>query len=737
MPATYSFKLTPLALVLKTVAIAPVLLFTQHALGVALIGGETTLPPTIPLNTYELSAGAILNATGVGTLQISALGGSTVNLNGATTNATGQANAVSLTASTANISNGSTINSATTGLSLNRDTATNTGSTALVTDSQINGALRGAAVSAGSTLTLVGSELNGTNATGVGASIFGGNLTATGSTITGGLNGVQLRPTDPLAPTNSLVLDSTRVEGLSGAAIALNGAAQTNTEQSHIVVRNGSTLVGGNGAILEVSSGANADLQVDNSTLVGDVVVDGASSASVALNNSASLTGRLVNVNSLALDNNAKWVMTESGSVANLAMNNGGAIQFGNPTEFYKLSVGNLTGTGGLLIMDANFATGQVDTLEVTGTATGDHKVLMGSSGEEPSVANVVPVIHIASGDATFSMDRPVDLGTFSYDLVKQGNNDWVLNTALKTISPGTQSVLALFNTAPTVWYGELSTLRTRMGEVRRDEGKSGGWVRAYGNKFDVSASSGVGYEQTQQGISFGADAPLPIGGGQWLIGLLGGYSQSDLNLSRGTSGTVDSYYLGAYTTWLDPQSGYYFDGVLKFNRFLNESDVQLSDGKKTKGNYDNNGVGASLEFGRHIALQDGYFVEPYTQLAGVVIQGKDYDLDNGLSAEGDRTRSLLGKVGATVGRNIDLGDGKVVQPYLRAAYAHEFAKNNEVEVNDNVFNNDLSGSRGELGAGVSMSLTDKVSMHADVDYSNGEHIEQPWGVNFGLRYLF
>jgi len=225
------------------------------------------------------------------------------------------------------------------------------------------------------------------------------------------------------------------------------------------------------------------------------------------------------------------------------------------------------------------------------------------------------------------------------------------------------------------------------------------------------------------------------VGDGQWLVGLLGGYSKSDLDLDRGTSGKVSSYYLGAYTTWLDQDSGYYFDGVLKFNRFRNEADVSLSDGTESKGDYDNNGVGASLEFGKHIKLDNGYFVEPYTQLSGVVIQGKDYDLDNGMQAEGDRTRSLLGKLGTTAGRNFDLGEGKVVQPYVRAAYVHEFAKNNDVEVNNNVFNNDLSGSRGELGAGVAMSMSDRLQLHADFEYSNGDKIEQPWGANVGLRY--
>jgi outer membrane autotransporter protein len=76
-----------------------------------------------------------------------------------------------------------------------------------------------------------------------------------------------------------------------------------------------------------------------------------------------------------------------------------------------------------------------------------------------------------------------------------------------------------------------------------------------------------------------------------------------------------------------------------------------------------------------------------------------------------------------------------VIQPYIRAAYVREFAKNNEVRVNRNVFNNDLSGSRGEWGAGFAMTVSDKVSLHADADYSNGDKIDQPWGFNVGARY--
>lgn len=227
------------------------------------------------------------------------------------------------------------------------------------------------------------------------------------------------------------------------------------------------------------------------------------------------------------------------------------------------------------------------------------------------------------------------------------------------------------------------------------------------------------------------------MGDSQWLVGVLAGHSKSDLDLSRGTSGTVDSYYAGAYTTWLDQDSGYYFDAVAKVNRFDNKSKVAMSDGSQAKGNYKTSGVGASAEFGRHIKLDDGYFVEPFAQVSAVSIQGASYDLDSGLKAEGDRTTSVLGKAGATVGRNFDLGEGRFAQPYLRAAAVHEFAKNNQVKVNDNVFNNDLSGSRAEVGAGIAVSLSERLQLHADIDYSNGDKIEKPFGANVGVRFTW
>lgn len=301
-------------------------------------------------------------------------------------------------------------------------------------------------------------------------------------------------------------------------------------------------------------------------------------------------------------------------------------------------------------------------------------------------------------------------------------------------ISPSTRAVVGVFSAAPTVWYGEQSTVLSRMGELRDGHTAGGAWARTYGNKYSVSAGDQVSYTQQQYGVSLGVDTPLPTQEGQWLLGVMAGYSQSDLDLQRGTSGSVDSYYAGLYSTWMNP-AGYYVDALLKANRFRNKADVRMSDGAKAKGDYNNYGVGASVEVGKHIELGDAWYLEPFVQGSMLWVEGEGYGLDNGLEARSNHANSMLGKVGSHLGRRVPLANGGFVQPYIKLAAAHEFARNNKVNVNGNRFTDDLSGTRGEVGAGVAAQITDVLQVHADTSYSSGDAVEQRWGVNLGLRY--
>lgn len=707
---------------------APLLLLcTAPAWAQTTVDGELNIDASTASDSYLVNPGGQLNATGATTQRIRANTGSGLNLQGTTVDG-GSSEGVTLISANGTISGNSSIRADLFGLRLARQGSV--GSTVTVSDSRIEGGRGGASLSAGSKLVLENSTLVSNGSSGA-VQMFGdASLSASGSTIRGARTGLEILADPDVASAAQVSLVGTEVEGLDGSAIVV-GDTFLGPASANILVGAGSTLKGSNGTLLEVLGDSTANFGVDSAQLVGDIRAEAGSTANVSLDNHASLTGRLENVATLTLANQGRWTMVEDSQVGKLQMN-GGEVRFGEANQYQRLTLGELSGNG-TFIMDADFATGQTDFLEVTGNATGNHSLLVGSSGAEPTAPNSLHLVHVDSGDASFSLvNGSVDLGAFSYALAQRGN-DWFLDGSSKVISPGTASVLALFNTAPTIWYGELTTLRGRMGELRLDQRKAGAWARAYGNQYNVNGQSG--YKQTQQGFSLGADTPLPWGDGQWLAGVMAGHSSSDLNLTRGGSAEVKSAYLGLYATWLDANSGYYFDSVVKLNRFDNDSKVTLSDGERAKGSYDNLGVGGTVEFGRHIALGDGYFVEPYTQWSALSIAGKDYHLDNGLKAQGDDTRSLLGKAGATLGRTFDLGQGRFAQPYVRAAYAHEFVSNNQVKVNDHRFDNDLAGSRGELGVGIAVALGERLQMHADFDYSNGQQIEQPWGANIGVSY--
>jgi len=615
-------------------------------------------------------------------------------------------------------------------------------STAHITDSSITGKNYGMAVGTTGEAWLVNSTVRGMNEDGTPASggmrLSGGAAHVMGNShISGDVDGVYIvnGASNIIEQDNHLEIDQSSVTGGTGAAIKVNrlkaGAQPTVAE---VTVSNGSTLSSGSGLLVDILGGSTANVEVNNSILTGNFVADDTSTLNTVLRNHGQLNGNIVNGDSVIIDSSGRWQFAADNRVKSLALD-GGSVGF-TGEGFHSLSLGQLSGRG-VFDMRINLDNGTGDLLSVNGEATGRYRLRVQNTGLEAVPAEFDPlrVVHTESGDAEFGLvGGRADLGVYSYGLEQQGT-DWFIVGEGKEISPSTQSALALFNTAPTVWNSELTTLRSRMGEVR-GQAQGGGWMRTYGSRFNASLDSGVDYSQKQQGLSFGADAPVPVGNGQLLLGLMGGYSKSDLDIGRGTSGEVDSYYLGAYGTWLS-EGGYYVDGVLKLNQFHNESKVAMSDGTKAKGDYSSKAVGGSLEVGKHITLSDAYFVEPFAQVSSVWIDGSSYTLDNGMQTRTRQTQSVLGKVGSTVGRSFAMKDGGVVKPYARLALAQEFSRSNDVSVNGQRFDNDLFGSRAELGAGVSVSLSEHLQVHADFDYMKGEHVEQPWGANVGLRLAF
>ncbi|WP_080106707.1 autotransporter outer membrane beta-barrel domain-containing protein [Pseudomonas syringae] len=703
-------------------------------------GDVVTVGPDAAFDSYFVSNKSVLNINSGRVDKVYATH-STVNIESGVVE-----NGLHLSDSVANLDHATVRNNSGSGISLaGIRKSEQPGSHASIFSSSVSGLEVGIAVGLWGELHLVNTDLHGfasPRGRGQGILSSGGKVFINErSHVIGDLNGLNI--TDGSATKDSdgslignksyTVINDSVVEGLTGAAIRVDHRVLFDIE-ADIAVQNHSELLSGNGNLLEVADSSTVNFNVDNSTLNGNLVADDTSTLNVTLQNGAQLNGDIINGNTLAITSGGQWQMQGDNAVKSLSMQ-GGSVGFGGE-GFHTLSLNELSGSG-TFGMRVDLDNGVGDLINVNGQASGQFGLRVRNTGVEVISDDMQPlkVVHTEGGDAQFSLlGGRVDLGAYSYLLEQQGN-DWFVVGGDKVISPSTQSALALYSAAPAIWMSELSTLRSRMGEVRAS-GQAGGWMRAYGSRLNATTSDGVDYRQKQSGLSLGADAPVEVSNGRLLVGVLGGYSTSDLDLSRGTTGKVASYYAGAYGTWLSGD-GYYVDGVLKLNRFRNKADVAMSDASKAKGDYSNTGVGGWVEVGRHIKLTDDYFLEPFAQLSSVVVQGQELRLDNGMKAKNARTRSVLGKVGTSLGRTVALKDGGVLQPYVRVAVAQEFSRRNEVKANDVKFDNSLFGSRGELGAGVSVSLSERLKLHADVDYMKGQHIEQPWGANVGLRLTF
>ncbi|WP_193745790.1 autotransporter outer membrane beta-barrel domain-containing protein [Brucella anthropi] len=642
-------------------------------------------------------------------------------------------------------------------------------------DSELVGFTAGALVRRNGTLNLAGSQVVGSGSTANGIDLGTGTVNVSGgSRITGMASGISIINGDTgdyVSRGRHVSIDNSLVEGVNGAAISVKGTADLGTDVD-ITISNGSTLKGGNGNILEVDEFSVLDATVDNSALEGNVVVENGGIANIAFQNNASLKGLMTGVGSASLDTGSAWQMTGDSDVNDLSLN-GGSVHISDLTggNFNTLTVGSLTGNG-TFYMATDIDASDNDKLVVTdaGGASGDHLIHVRNTGAEPTTPNHLILVETNGGDAIFSAyGGKVDIGVYSYELARIGDT-WRLIGGDGSVTPlpepefpddctpgvdcpvdpdpdpepdpqpelskSAQTVIGLHAASANVWYAETGSLRQRMGDVRMGRGENGLWGRTYGRGFKGNGASGADFDQNIWGLQAGAEREVNLGGIPIILGAFGGYSNSTVKIDGGSEGDIDSGYGGIYATWLG-NDGLYVDGLFKINRFSNEAGVVMSDGTGASGDYSATAFGGQIEVGKTFNFANGFYAEPFIQLAALRIGSFDYGLTNGMHTDGEAYESLQGRIGATFGYNHKLENGSTLQPYVRLAIAQEFADNNKLKINTVQFNNAFDGTRGEVGAGFAYKLNDAVQIHADVDFSGGKDVDRNWGGNFGLSYKF
>lgn len=429
--------------------------------------------------------------------------------------------------------------------------------------------------------------------------------------------------------------------------------------------------VRGNDGILEVMK---PQINYAPAMLVGKVVVsEGASfrthgavdtsKADVSLENSVwTIIADITTTNQNTLLN-----------LANLAMSDANVIMMDEPVtrssvtasaeNFITLTTNTLSGNGNFY-MRTDMANHQSDQLNVTGQATGDFKIFVTDTGASPAAGDSLTLVTTGGGDAAFTLGNAggvVDIGTYEYTLLDNGNHSWSLAENRAQITPSTTDVLNMAAAQPLVFDAELDTVRERLGSVKGVNYDTAMWSSAINTRNNVTTDAGAGFEQTLTGLTLGIDSRFSREETSTIRGLFFGYSHSDIGFDRGGKGNVDSYTLGAYADW-EHQNGAYVDGVVKVDRFANTIHCKMSNGATAFGDYNSNGAGAHVESG--FRWVDGLWsVRPYLAFTGFTTDGQDYTLSNGMRADVGNTRILRAEAGTAVSYHMDLQNGTTLEP--------------------------------------------------------------------------
>lgn len=532
---------------------------------------------------------------------------------------------------------------------------------------------------------------------------------------------------------------STRFSGLlsqdGGIALQSGGAMTMDALQAkaNVTTQSGTTLTLDNGTILTGNVAGD-------STGAGDMTVKGAS----------------------------VWHLDGDSTVGALTLDNG-TVDFRPSTttrltpafQAVSLTLGSLSGSG-MFRMNTDIASHTGDMLNVTGNASGNFVLDIKNTGREPVSAGApLQVVQTGGGDAMFTLNGgKIDAGTWEYGLSKE-NTNWYLkadtpppvtpptnpdagkpdsgtsSSPVRRTSKSADAVLGMATAPAYVFNSELQNLRFRHGDVMQNTRAPGGvWGRYLGSENRISGGASSGYTLTQNGFETGADKVFDLGDSSLAVGAFFSYSDNSIKHARGGKSAVDSTGGGLYATWFD-NDGYYVDGVLKYNRFNNELRTWMSDGTAVKGDYSQNGFGGSLEAGRTFSLNENTWAQPYVRATAFRADEKDISLNNGMKASIGATKSLQAEAGVNLGMTLDVG-GKEVKPYLSAAVSHEFSDNNKVRINDSYdFRNDISGTTGKYGLGVSAQLTPNAGVWAEARYENGKQTESPVTGSVGFRFNF
>ena len=395
----------------------------------------------------------------------------------------------------------------------------------------------------------------------------------------------------------------------------------------------------------------------------------------------------------------AQTATTTDNSIDTLTLSNGGIVDltWDNATrssEFRTLSIGALTGEGGVFKINSDLAKNQADqitlgenststsvgidvaydpalaadNLTTASSITGKALVLTDKSGNLASVKGVADSYNLYDYTPTITAN-----GDGTYSLTQLTITNVNANSQSKPMREARHNRMAMHN----LWVnGELNNLQKRLGDLRAVKpADSGIWARYEYNKLEKGSDASLKYNMFQLGYDKdyqGETGTFYRGAAFSYAKGTGSYEVSNGDLKEGT--------LSLYQTWAG-KDGRYYDVILKGGKLMSSYDLNDT-ANPSSADYHSWAYSLSGEIGKRFNKANGFYVEPQFEFTLGKINGADYTTSTGMDVNVSSQNTALARLGISAGRETAKGSY-----FAKASYYHDFGGGLNLTASDNSTN--------------------------------------------------
>ena len=324
------------------------------------------------------------------------------------------------------------------------------------------------------------------------------------------------------------------------------------------------------------------------------------------------------------------------------------------------------------------------------------------------------------------------NLGTesFAIDGKASVTDQAVITTRESELVSGAKSALAA---SMIQMKADTNDLQRRLGDVRLNSDKHGVWGKYIGGKSKITDDAYV--NQTYNMAQVGYDTLR----GDWTVGgaLLYGTSNNDYALGSGSGKTAGLAVYGAKQF----KDGRYVDVIGKVNRLKNDFTVHNTLGTTLSGDYRNTGASLSVEYGKRIKKNNGFYIDPNAELTFSRLSGESFDArantGSTVHIDSDAVNSVIGRIGVGIGK-----ESKNSNVFLKAALAHEFS--GKMNATYSMTGEPTTGSEVnlkdtwlDLELGGSWSVRPNTYVYGTFTKNFGATVDNSYRIDAGIRHNF